>query len=1383
MALLASSLAAGDTVEVLPSGAEPVSAGAWRVSDGHRLVRPRTRSIMHEVVVVLDDRTMPEGPWLGPLVGALGEPSVTAAAPRSNIADGDALLVGIPYRAHEDALRRAFVQALAEHRSAQVTDAEVLSGPCIAVRRDLFLAAGGVRLLGRADPVATLAGIAKGRGRLVVADGSYLHHGGGPPARLPRAAVGAPPFVSACLIVRDERDALPRCLASLEGFCDEVVVYDTGSGDDTREVARGGGAVVVEGFWDDDFSRARNAALEYCRGQWVLWIDADEELVCDPAAQRQELAGASADVDGYIVMIDNVRGTKASTTMAQPGFRIFRRAVARWEGRLHEQVVARTGTQQLGVARAAGTRLTHWGYLTSDFASRDKGRRNLKSAFTDLVSQSGVPWPARLVNLGRSYGLCERNEEAVEMCRAAIDAGAEGVTKRLALRTIIAALLALGRTDEAFAAIEELRSLTDVQTLADIDAATALLMVGRAEEALAALGRVTEGSDDDGFEYETSDISAHEATALSRLGRHADAASVLLSTLRASGGMDVHIGTLVSSMDEAGMPLAELARAVPPGREVAFLGQLLQLEPETADRVLEAWHQAAPSKAVLATATRVAKGISLERRTVWSERLRDVGLPGACPLIAFAAGSCTAVEGLLGAASALDRHDDPRGHMALVALTRLVPGPTAARVKRALSASAPSAVEIFEELVSLDGAPAPPSVKGGVTSGGRSVLVATPRAVSIRTMAVALSLQRGGHDVTLLQPQPIAGTSEQLSRAGVEVVPAGAGGVLACAAVLSAQRRFDAVVLDRRLHDSLTRFRRLAPSAHALVDLDDTMARRRRPGDIFLSMAQSDDAQSVVYPASAPHLFLLRPSVPEAMRRGICVVGDFEDATGDELEVIATSAPSWAGARGTGPVPIAILGDGAEEHVAPVLPAALVVAPPADPTPWLGAARAVLVVTRAGALHWLAAAAMCGTPALAVPGAPHGPDGVAQLAAALGALADPDASELWARFAPPPPASAPPPLPDPLPSRLPPARRCPGKRRRPSVAIAGGELAAGEGFAGELSRELGASGIDLVDDPSGATVEVRSGGLPDLSVPAGARLVAGLRWGLGALPTELVGPIRDVADEVWAQTHRARTEALASGVSPAKVHVVPAGVDTGVFCPDGPIFDVATDKSTKLLFVGDCSAQSGVDALLEAYLTGFTADDDVCLVVSPTAADGPLLADVRCATETAERARVVLTPVGLPPLERAALFRACDLVVRPDRAQSDLRTVLEAMACARPVVVAGGGAFGETCGTGPAYLVTAHEVEIGPEEAGVIAASGPMRYLEPSRASLASLLQRAVKDASERHAKGEAARRRASRFTIQRSASVAARRLERLCACELETSPARAPTAHRGAHA
>ncbi len=86
------------------------------------------------------------------------------------------------------------------------------------------------------------------------------------------------PLVSAAMIVRNEAKNLERCLRSIRDVADEVVVLDTGSADDTREIARRLGARVFDEPWQEDFSLHRNHSIEHCRGRWIFVIDGDEEL-------------------------------------------------------------------------------------------------------------------------------------------------------------------------------------------------------------------------------------------------------------------------------------------------------------------------------------------------------------------------------------------------------------------------------------------------------------------------------------------------------------------------------------------------------------------------------------------------------------------------------------------------------------------------------------------------------------------------------------------------------------------------------------------------------------------------------------------------------------------------------------------------------------------------------------------------------------------------------------------------------------------------------------------------------------------------------------------------------------------------------------------------
>jgi len=84
--------------------------------------------------------------------------------------------------------------------------------------------------------------------------------------------------VSLCLIARDEEASIGMTIKSVLALVDEVIVVDTGSKDNTRIIAEGYGARVLDVAWEDDFSKVRNAALDEALCDWVLILDADEFL-------------------------------------------------------------------------------------------------------------------------------------------------------------------------------------------------------------------------------------------------------------------------------------------------------------------------------------------------------------------------------------------------------------------------------------------------------------------------------------------------------------------------------------------------------------------------------------------------------------------------------------------------------------------------------------------------------------------------------------------------------------------------------------------------------------------------------------------------------------------------------------------------------------------------------------------------------------------------------------------------------------------------------------------------------------------------------------------------------------------------------------------------
>ncbi len=95
--------------------------------------------------------------------------------------------------------------------------------------------------------------------------------------------------ISLCMIVRDEEAFLDKCLQSVVGVVDETVVVDTGSTDSSAEIAKRHGARVLSHPWQNDFAEARNFALDAASGDWILVLDADEELPEESRARMKDI--------------------------------------------------------------------------------------------------------------------------------------------------------------------------------------------------------------------------------------------------------------------------------------------------------------------------------------------------------------------------------------------------------------------------------------------------------------------------------------------------------------------------------------------------------------------------------------------------------------------------------------------------------------------------------------------------------------------------------------------------------------------------------------------------------------------------------------------------------------------------------------------------------------------------------------------------------------------------------------------------------------------------------------------------------------------------------------------------------------------------------------
>ncbi len=231
---------------------------------------------------------------------------------------------------------------------------------------------------------------------------------------------GREPRLTVCLIVRNEERFLGACLGSIRGLAWQIVVVDTGSTDRTAEIARAHGAEVLEFAWIDDFSAARNAGLELARGDWILILDADEELPGDQHAVLRGMLRVDGVLSWRLPIVD--AGREADGCSYVP--RLFRNAPgAHFVGRVHEQAFGslEAARRAWGMeSRLGEATLVHHGYTAELTRSRDKVARNLALLERAIREQPGHP--VLLMNLGLELARSGRIDESLRRYRAAFEA-------------------------------------------------------------------------------------------------------------------------------------------------------------------------------------------------------------------------------------------------------------------------------------------------------------------------------------------------------------------------------------------------------------------------------------------------------------------------------------------------------------------------------------------------------------------------------------------------------------------------------------------------------------------------------------------------------------------------------------------------------------------------------------------------------------------------------------------------------------------------------------------------------------------------------------------------------------------------------------------------
>lgn len=231
--------------------------------------------------------------------------------------------------------------------------------------------------------------------------------------------------ISACVITKNEETNLPKWLECMNLIADELVVVDTGSTDGTVEIARAAGANCFFFKWVDDYSAAKNFALDQATGDWIFFLDADEFFLPKDCAKVREFIRTCNEnpwIWGCAFSMVNIeKNTGQELGIAFHVIRAFRHTESlRYVGRIHEELRNLSEGSKKTMQYMPGIVIYHTGY--SPELMPNKYRRTIRM-LEKSQAMDGVRKVDDLYFMDCYHGLGDY-EKAVMYARRAIANGA-----------------------------------------------------------------------------------------------------------------------------------------------------------------------------------------------------------------------------------------------------------------------------------------------------------------------------------------------------------------------------------------------------------------------------------------------------------------------------------------------------------------------------------------------------------------------------------------------------------------------------------------------------------------------------------------------------------------------------------------------------------------------------------------------------------------------------------------------------------------------------------------------------------------------------------------------------------------------------------------------
>ena len=183
-------------------------------------------------------------------------------------------------------------------------------------------------------------------------------------------------LLSAALIVKNEEAHLERCLKSLCQLLPQIVILDTGSNDKTVDIAKKYTNLVYHQKWQNNFALHRNKSFSYCTSEWIIQIDADEELCFlpngTPEMLLEFLKKLPENINAIGLPMKDWRESQKEYVAELDLVRIFRRNTVTWKRRIHNEAIYGGETAYFPMAY-----IKHYGYDLNENQKKAKAKRTI----------------------------------------------------------------------------------------------------------------------------------------------------------------------------------------------------------------------------------------------------------------------------------------------------------------------------------------------------------------------------------------------------------------------------------------------------------------------------------------------------------------------------------------------------------------------------------------------------------------------------------------------------------------------------------------------------------------------------------------------------------------------------------------------------------------------------------------------------------------------------------------------------------------------------------------------------------------------------------------------------------------------------------------------